>query len=824
MRLIQELRIGKGGDANWGRLSAFFLTSALFACAPTGDEESDDVALDLEISPERQGPSSDGGSRHCMAVTPVADTQLEPGSGALRFRDPTSNELLDLPLQETRFDTVVVGTVAETEIVQVFGNPLAQPIEAIYMFPLHEHAAVDDYALTIGTRTIRGKIDTREQARQTYEAAKQAGQTAGLLEQQRPNLFTQSLTNIAPGVTIEVSLHVVQPLEQEDGRYTLTLPTVVGPRFIDDSVADAAKITAPVIPEGLTTCAKVDIAVVIDPGMAPRSLRSHHHVVDVNRQDTIASVTLAEGPVPADRDFVLSWALEGEQPAAAIVAQPDGEGGGYFTMTIAPPELVLEDAAIGRELVFVVDNSGSMGGLPIATAKAAMHRALEQMRPDDAFNVLRFSESASGLSRELLPATKANIERGLAYVDAMEGEGGTDMRAGIEAALALPHDPDRVRMVMFMTDGYIGDETEIFKLVDQKIGEARLFSLGVGEAPNRYLLDGLAAAGRGAVTYAAVDEDVAPVVERFFERIATPVLSELEIDWGGLAVSDVLPAKLPDLFAGQPLTVFGRYQGEAPGTITLRAKTKTAAIELPVDFDLAHAQSVQGVSSVWARHEVDHLLGFPTPSYPGAPGYDAAKQQVVALALEYRLLTEFTSFVAVDEREVMGADGKPLKIVQPLELPVGMIHPGGGGVGEGTIGLGNTGLIGSGGGGGSIGYGRGAGAGFGGRGTRVPQVRQGKATVTGSLDRDLIRRIVRAHINEVRSCYNAGLVKDPNLAGRMVLKVEVGADGKVIAAEITEDQLGQEVGQCMAKAAKRWTFPKGIGTFSFTYPFDFSPG
>lgn len=807
---------------------------------PIGDdnrEQAEDIDAadwperDYEIPDnDREAPVAnlEPGELRCLAdsrpnaLRPLVekDEGAEPEAGSLRIRDPETLELIELPLQSTRFDTVVVGTVAETEIVQVFGNPLDQPIEAIYLFPLHEHAAVDDYALTIGTRTIRGKIDTRDKARETYEQAKQSGQTTALLEQQRPNIFTQHVANIAPGETIEVSLHVVQPLDQDDGRYTLTLPTVVGPRFVTDSMSDAEDITAPLIPEGFTTCAEVEISVLIDPGLRPRSLRSQYHGITIDRHQDLATVALAEGPAVANRDFVLSWEIDGGQPDAAIVAQPDGHGGGWFTMTVAPPDVVPDEQAIGRELVFVVDNSGSMDGVPIATAKSAMRQALRQMRPDDAFAILRFSESASGLSNALLQATPENIERGFAYVAAMEGEGGTDMRAGIEAALALPHDPDRVRMVLFLTDGYVGDEAEIFELVDREIGEARLFSLGVGASTNRYLLDGLAAAGRGAVTYAGVGEDIEPIVERFYDRIATPVLTDLEIDWGGLAVSDVLPAELPDLFAGQPLTVFGRYEGEPQGTIEVRAKSKTTALALPVGFDLAEARDVQGVSSVWARHEVDRLLGFPTPSYTGDEGYAEAKQKVIEVALEHRLLTAFTSFVAVDERKVIGADGKPQTIEQPLELPIGTTYEGfQGGSGEGTIGLGSTGLIGRGGGG----SGYGSGAGFGGRGSKVPQVQQGKASVTGSLDRDIIRRIVRAHVGELRACYEQALKQDPALSGRMILEVSVDALGKVIDAKITEDQLGHAVGTCMVKAAKKWTFPKGVDAFSFVYPFTFTP-
>lgn len=823
----------------WGLMSSGLVLS--LGCTPTGDTPElleDEVEPPAVLDNDQLTPSVDlMGDRRCMpdvhpsALAPVHD-ESEPGPGSLRFRD-TAGKWLELPLKSTSFDTIVTGTVAETEIVQVFGNPLDEPIEATYLFPLHERAAVDDYALTIGARTIRGQIKTREQARDAYERAKQAGQTAALLEQQRPNVFTQSVANIAPGETIEVSLHVVQPLDQDDGRYTLALPTVVGPRFSPPD-RPTPELAAPLVPEGFTTCAEIDVSVLIDAGMRPRALRSKHHEVEIQRMDELASVSLSGATsVPADRDFELSWVLEGERAAASIVAQPEGDGG-YFTLTIAPPEVVLEDEAIARELIFVVDTSGSMMGKPLDTAKAAIHESLRHMRPDDAFAILGFDDAASSLSPTLLPAGPIPLARARDFVDAMQGDGGTAMNAGISAALAFPHDPERVRMVFFLTDGYIGNEVDIFAQVEQSIGDARLFSLGVGEAPNRYLLDGLAAAGRGVASYASLHDDIAPAVERFHARIATPVLTDLDIDWGGLEVDAVLPARLPDLFAGQPLTVYGRYEGEPSGPIVLRANTRGGIVEVPVEFDIAHAQQSEGIASMWARQEVDHLLGYPTPLLPGSAGYDAAKADVIALALEHRLLTQFTSFVAIDARAVLGADGKPTVIEVPLELPRGSAYAGfyemgglvgygrGGGMGYGTIGLGGSGIIGRGGGGG--GYGSGAGAGFGGRGTAVPQVRQGKAEVSGSLDKNIIRRIVRAHVNEVRSCYNAGLAKDPALAGKLVVRFELGADGKVTHVEIADDQLSDAaVGACVAKAVERWTFPKSEGGIVVSYPFEFAP-
>lgn len=840
-------------------LSGACLCTLAVACTPVGEDLTDTVDPDagLEETAEfGEPPAEDAlepiygdevdievalehrdGDPLCHPSAPpteaveIPDPSQPPDAGLLAVK--VGDRVLALPLQHTSFDTVVVGTVAETEVVQTFANPFDEAIEAVYMFPLHERSAVDDYRLTIGDRTIRGQIMTRDDARETYEQAKDEGKTAGLLEQERPNIFTQNVANIPPGEAIQVSLHVVQPLEQDDGKYALVLPTVVGPRFIPQdaagkpTVADADRVTAPILPEGMVSCADIDVSVALEPGMRPVGLRSTFHAIDIDRQGDVAFVTMDEGtegaPVVANRDFELSWSLGAKAPQAAIVAQPDADGsGGYFTLTIQPPKQVADADAVARELVFVVDNSGSMGGQPMDTAKALMRKALADMRPDDTFTVLRFSESASGLSDDLLPATADNIQTGLDYVDAMAGMGGTHMLAGIEAALDLPHDDDRLRVVMFLTDGYIGNEEDIFALIERDIGDARLFSLGVGTSPNRYLLDGMANVGRGAVAYAGVDDDIAPTVDRFYERVATPVLTDVELDWQGLAVAEVLPGRIPDLFAGQPVTVFGRYSGDPDGDIVLRAKARGKTVDLPVRFAVANAPDVEGVSSMWARNKIDELLAYPHRSNAYTPLSDGEKQAVIDVALQHRIMTEFTSFVAVDERVVTTPGGETKTIHQPLEIPQGTTHQGFGGE---AYGVGGLGLVGTGRGGGGVGYGSGSGAGFGGKGKRVPKVRSAKAKVTGSLDKDIIRRIVRAHINQVRACYEKQLNADPNLQGKVAIKFSIGTDGKVISATVDSNDSGNaELGSCVAKAVRRWKFPKTGATIEVVYPFNFSPG
>ncbi len=810
---------------------------------------------------QAEGPLCERGKPLTKAY-PLEGNGDDLSGGLLKTR--VGDKWMALPLKETRFDTRVVGTVAETDVTQTFTNPYTdKPLEAIYVFPLADDAAVDDYWIHLGERHIHGVIKKREEARKMYEQAKQAGQSAALLDQERPNIFTQSVANIPPGGSIEVEMHVVQPLHQEAGRYELALPTVVGPRFIPgtpvshkgsgrlpdtDQVPDASKITPPVLTNRVS-CAELKVAVGIEGGLPVTGLKSKYHRIKSGPYGDQVHVELArDGELP-NRDFVLSWSLAGARPQASLMAQrgDDGEGG-YFTLTIQPPKTPPGDKERPRELIFVVDNSGSMGGTPIETAKKAITKSLDNLGPHDSFQVMRFSENASGMGPKLLANTPQNRQRAREYVAAMQGMGGTQMIEGIKASLGFPTSArkDAMRVVLFLTDGYIGNEVQIFEEIEKTLGETRLFSLGVGGGVNRYLLEGMARTGRGAVTYMGPGEKPDKVVNRFYERIAHPVLTDIELDWGSMTVGEVLPGKIPDLFHGQPVVVYGRYKGNPSGTIKLKGKFGDETYELPVKINFADANESEGLASMWARTKVEELEGYPYMRRHDQASRDKAKQAVTDLALEYSIMTKYTSFVAVDERKVKQADGSYRTVVQPVDLPAGVSADavgeaygtaglglvgtgrGGGGTGYGTIGLGNTGLIGKGGGGGSgSGYGRGSGTGFGGQGKRVPRVRQAKAQVSGALDKDIIRRIVRAHINEIRSCYNQGLAQDPNLSGRVNIEFTIGPNGKVLDAKVTASTLtNTTVEGCMEKALKRWKFPKpaGGGKVKVSYPFILQPG
>ena len=339
--------------------------------------------------------------------------------------------------------------------------------------------------------------------------------------------------------------------------------------------------------------------------------------------DTVRSQRRAEQQALLDRDFVLSWRREGDEPRATLQAQPDDDGdGGYFTLTVQPPAAIDPADVPGRELVFVVDASGSMMGAPIELAKATMRRFIGGLRPDDAFQVLRFSDSASGLGTELLAPTDENVERALEYVDALEGEGGTSMLEGIRAALDLPRAGDgsarKLRYVVFLTDGYIGNESEVFELVGERIGDARLFSLGVGSSVNRYLLDGLARMGRGAVTYVDLAEPTEPVVERIYDKLRQPALVDLDVEIEGLEVRSLVPGTIPDLFVGEPVVLFGRYEGALRGTAVVRGRRGDETVELPVALRAVRDEDVDGVRSMWARERIDELELDPALAWASA--------------------------------------------------------------------------------------------------------------------------------------------------------------------------------------------------------------
>jgi Ca-activated chloride channel homolog len=589
------------------------------------------------------------------------------------------------PLRHTDVKADIVGVVAHVEVLQTFGNPFDRPIEAVYVFPLPDQAAVDAMEIHLEDRVIRGVIRKRDEARAAYETARAEGRLAALLDQERPNIFTQSVANILPGDVIEVRLRYFETLPSRSNAQEFVFPMVVGPRFIPGApirpgvsgrepdtcdVPDDSRITPPVLRKNERSGHDIAIDVRLDAGMRATGLTSpSHHVEIVEEGNGVSHVRLAPGDTIPNRDFVLRYGLDGPSPNLILLPyrKADDASPGYFLALLRPEAEPPPSAVAPKEMIFVVDCSGSMSGQPIARVREAMEYALQHLNPLDNFQIIRFSETAQAFAPEPVPATPAHIARALEYVGGLSGAGGTILLEGVKAALDYPEDPQRLRIVSFMTDGYIGNEDQILAYLHHHLGNARLHSFGVGSSVNRYLLDAMAALGRGSAEYILRGEGAVQAVQRFYDRISRPYLTDVTIDWGGLKVAELYPAAIPDLYLGQPIRLSGRYL--APGQTTVRVRARLGGRSWEGRFDVwfpdAHPEG-DAIATLWARARIDdlskRLLTGPD---------EAIVEQITTTALAHDLVSAYTSFVAVDEM-IRNAGTPPQRVDVPVAIPEGV--------------------------------------------------------------------------------------------------------------------------------------------------------
>lgn len=609
----------------------------------------------------------------------VAKVQTRPSKvteGTLLIAtDAAKRKAAAFPLQRTQVTAEILGFTSQVRVRQTFNNPFTVPLEAIYVFPLPQDAAVGEMTMRIGKRVIKAQIKTRAQARKTYERARSQGRKTALLEQERPNIFTQSVANIDPGAEILVELVYDVPLRYHAGTYEFVYPMVVGPRYIPASpkVADAAKITPPVTPPGSRAGHEVSVEVSIDAGLPIKKLISPTHKVNVTRpkttKTTAVRVALAKGHRIPNKDFVVRFTVAGNRPAMAVRAAR-GKHGGHFALMFEPPLRTSPAAATPKEVFFVIDTSGSMRGEPLTRVKQAMRYALRNLNPRDTFQIIRFGDSASSLSATPLTNTSANVQRGLTFINGLSGGGGTQMIKGIRAALAQKSAPGRLRVVCFMTDGYIGNEAHILGEISSKLrSDTRLFAFGVGSAVNRYLLERMAELGRGAAIYSLHDEKATKAIKGFYDRIRSPVMTDIKVEWGGLDATEVSPKRIPDLFSGQPLVLVGRFKrsGEAVVKVHGRIAGKRVRYALPVTLPVARSNNA-ALARTWARAHIKRLstelLRNPRKNVVA---------QITRLALRHSLMSKYTSFVAVERgRRKDGGVYRTYHV--PVAMPVGVSY------------------------------------------------------------------------------------------------------------------------------------------------------
>jgi Ca-activated chloride channel family protein len=583
-----------------------------------------------------------------------------------------------VPLKETSADVSIAGVIARVQVHQLFANEGQAPIEAVYVFPASTRASVHGVRMKIGARTIEARIDRRAAARESYETARREGRRASLLEQERANVFTMSVANIMPGDRIAVELDYSEMLVPEDATYELVYPTVVGPRYAGG--ADPAKdrwMANPHLPAGTPEPYKFDIRVRLDSGIPIKALSSPSHEIAVNyASPTRADVRLA-APGGGNRDFVLRYRLAGDKIESGLLLWEgqggDGNGGGrkenFFALMMEPPARPQAAQIPPREYIFLLDVSGSMYGFPLDTAKALMRKLLTNLRPTDSFDVALFSGAARVLSPSgSLPARKEEIANAIAEIERQRGGGGTELMGGLEMAYAIPRRNQAVsRTVVVVTDGFVGVEAQAFRFIRERLGEANLFAFGIGSSVNRGLIEGMARAGQGEPFIVARPEKASEEADKLRAMIDAPVLANVKVGFSGFDAYEVAPQSVPDLMARRPLVVYGKYRGSANGKIEISGLSGGGRIRQTVDVRPANVRAENAALRwLWARRWVDTLED--ERAMGAGP---AAEDAITALGLDYKLLTAFTSFVAVDS-QVVNAGGSGQTVRQPLPMPAGV--------------------------------------------------------------------------------------------------------------------------------------------------------
>ena len=618
-------------------------------------------------------------------------TERPEGQGSLEAVGPNGESLGGCPLEHTEVHAEVSGFVARVVVKQVFVNPFDDPIEAIYTFPLSDRGAVDAMWIRTGEREIRGEIKRREEARAIYEQARQDGKLAALLDQERPNIFTQSVANLMPGARVEIEIQYVETLVYEDGTFEWSFPMVVGPRFVPGTptgqsgtgripdttrVPDASRITPPLAPEGTRAGHDISVSVDLDAGVKIEKLDSRLHAIEVERDgDTRAQVRLARRHEIPNRDFVLRYDVAGDQVKSGVLTHRNG-GDGYVTLILIPPKRVLPADAAPKELIFVIDRSGSQSGLPLLKAKETMLWTLEHLNPNDTFQIVSFSDGVQKLFREPRRATPDAVRQARRHIRSLEANGGTMMAEAVREVCAQPAADNRLRIVAFMTDGYVGNDFEVIDLVKRLRGRSRWFPFGTGNSVNRFLLEQMALQGGGEVEYVLLNEDGERVARKFWKRISSPVLTDIRLEFRNLDVEDVMPYELSDLWAQKPLIVHARYQKPGRGSVILRGFRGGEPFQQRIDVELPRkGEQNAGIASIWARARVDDLMardlsGLQSGNYP-----EKLRDEIVDVALAHSIVTQFTSFVAVEDR-VINENGVPRTITVPVELPHGVDRQG----------------------------------------------------------------------------------------------------------------------------------------------------
>ncbi|HEY3324858.1 MAG TPA: VIT domain-containing protein [Planctomycetota bacterium] len=625
------------------------------------------------------------------APDPQANLEKDVTQGALRVVQK-DGAVVECPLKHTDVQAEISGFIARVRVTQTFYNPTDEKIEAVYVFPLPHESAVDEMTMTTSGRQIVGVIKRRAEARAIYEQALRAGQTAALLEQERPNIFTQSVANIKPKAEVKIEISYVDVLKYDQGAYEFHFPMVVGPRYnpagfsggigavpTGQERASGQQKEIAYLKPGERNGHDITLSVKLDAGVPIQDLRSVLHEAGISRKgDSKAVAALSPAGTIPNKDFILKYRVMGKKPEMAVLSSTLSTSG-YFMLMVQPKEDEKLAKEPPREIVFLMDISGSQMGWPIEKSKEAMREFLSLMREKDTVQVITFASQSQKLFDHAVPVTKENIDKAMAFSQQQMGGGGTEMLKGVRAAIDDPLDKERMRIVVMFTDGFIGNEAQILEAVGKGCGDRiRFWCLGAGNSINRFLVDGVARQGGGMSKILTLNQPAAPIVNECMERIQRAQLAKVNIDWAGMKVSDVYPQRIPELWSGRPIILYGMYDlttAGKPVTLKISGEIEGEPVSWPLEVNFpTAAQDNAALANVWARQKIESLM--QQVYYGTSP---EVEEEVTNIALDYRLMSQYTSFVAVDQADVPNVSASarpPRRIAVPVPMPEGVSFDG----------------------------------------------------------------------------------------------------------------------------------------------------
>lgn len=610
----------------------------------------------------------------------------EIGSGSLKLIDQVGIESESI-LLSTDVQLKVTAMTGRVRLRQKFSNPSKQWVNARYIFPMPETAAVHAMTLKVGERVIQGEVQEKREAKKNYEKAKQSGRQASLVESERRNLFTLSVANIAPGQVVEVELVYLQAVDYRQGEFSLRLPTTLTPRYIPgnsliddadlntqlshdsygwgqdtDEVPDASRIT-PVQVSDASDSHTIQFAASLDIGLNLQSITSPSHEVVWQRDSDLYQVKFRHKNEKMDRDIVLRWLpLPLEQPHSAFFTE-EIDGQNYATIMLMPPT-VSGTRVLPREVIFVIDTSGSMQGASMPQARQSLQLALERLHTQDTFNIIDFDSSAHQLFSESKRVNQRNLEIAREFVHDLVANGGTNMAAALDLALVKGDSERRLRQIVFITDGSVGNEAALFAKIANRLGSSRLFTVGIGAAPNSFFMRKAAQFGRGTFTYVDTGSSIEKRMSELFSQLEKPSLRDVRIDWTESSDVDQLPKNIPDLYFGEPLLITAQLN---TGTTKARISGQLAGQQWQRTLSTGSSIRDSGLASLWARKKIDELLD----SMVTGSDESSIKPEVIKLALKHDLLTRYTSFVAVDKTPVRPEKEEAIDNLTPNLMPKG---------------------------------------------------------------------------------------------------------------------------------------------------------